>query len=237
MALYWYSKEKKKWFHLLVGLIKSDKAMLYLTIPFLYALFAYRIEYLRLSFDIAKDWCDAINEILFAISGGYISGYIIYLLSVLVPKAKRQRSRLRIIKDICWYAKGEIEFLIRGDATKNKEDVLAFLKEGSQLRKVPESDGGDFYEIKFQKTEYIMHFLNYLSSTLNTVMQHSDYLDDKNLHLIAEIMSRVNKITSRLKDSDGHPFYGKNDMDELANGISFAYDRFVQIYNELNKLV
>ena len=68
-------------------------------------------------------------------------------------------------------------------------------------------------------------------------MQHSDYLDDKNLHLIAEIMSRVNRMTTRLKESDGHPLYGENEIEELANGISFAYDRFVQIYNELNEIV
>ena len=163
MGLYWYSEENKGWFHLFIRMVWECKWMLFLLLACICIMFFCKVNSLKTVIYFPKGYDEAITDILFAIASGYVSGYIIFLLSVLVPNAKKQRAILSIYKQRLYFITAEIETMICGEDTRNKDHVLSFLKNGTIW-----NDCMETYTISTKEVKYILKFCGKVSDTLKS---------------------------------------------------------------------
>lgn len=235
MGAYWYSEERKGWFHLFLRMVWAGKFMLIVLGGCLYIMLACKVDSLKIVLDCPNEYALASTEVLFSLTGGIASGYIIYLFSVLVPKAIRQRPILYILKERLWYAKCEIEesfSVIYGKRYLDDDSVEDFSKaltigcEQSQ------------YTIKSYNCKYILQFIEYVQSTLNSFVNYSDYFDDKDLTTIKTIIHHATRVVCRLHDYDGiDALFDENSIVDFATEISTIYINLSNLYTKLEKIV
>lgn len=139
---------------------------------------------------------NAINNASLAIATGYASGYIIYFLSVIVPKAYRMAPILSISKDNFRYARDVIGgfFLEKGGPfeinKKEVDDLILFLG-------VTPSTSNEFVLDRMIISNLHEH-INKAQSYLQFVISQADYLDDDDIVKIKDAMTTYNSIESRL---------------------------------------
>ena len=232
--IYDYSLRNKGWFHLLIRQILKETCLSMLWVLSIVIAFLCKTDIFKFDFEwLTYEYANAINEIIFAVTCGYISGYIIYLLSVIVPKVKRKKTILTIFKERLWYMKGEIESQMCGENTDNVEIVTNYIKKNAQW-----NEKMNAYQIRSYNVKYLLSFMNSIVSTLNSIMSFADYLDDKDLKLIGETMHHALWYSERLKDSDGGNAYpNEKDVNNLSKSISLCYKNIVKLHSKLEEII
>lgn len=207
---------------------------------------------------IYVDWTtsqiNTINDVLLAISTGYASGYIIYILSVLVPKALRMIPILFITKENIRYARDEISafFLNHGgpaeiDKKKVIELVSFFTKEEEH----------DFYYLEKSICEKLHEHIAKAMDYMQLVISQADYLDVSDIKSIKTIMKVENNLESRLRDrmdtikeiesmelkqetkdekSSNSQVYHKNEIVKIVKDIQVAYTTLDEIYKKYEEV-
>lgn len=147
------------------------------------------------------DWpqsvADACNEEVLAIFGSLFSGYVFYILSVLLPKAIRMESILSIAKENLRYAKDEIiglfldnggpSDIINADSEQLIQYIAHYKENGMYL--IPDLRCQQIHRCVIQVQDYLQY-----------VISHSDFLFDRNLNQIKNIMDSLRNIEVRMRD-------------------------------------
>lgn len=157
------------------------------------------------------DWpqsvADACNEVILAIFGSFFSGYVFYILSVLLPKAVRMESILSISKENIRYAKDEIIGLFFDNG--GPSDIMnAGSEQLIQCIAIPKENG--MYLIHDLRCQQIHHSIIRVQDYLQYVITHSDYLLDRNLNQIKDIMDALRDIEVRMRERH-------NSLDDLKH--------------------
>ena len=233
VSLNYYSAKRKKWFHLFIRLVKDGKCLLCIFTLSIYILVAYNKDCLKIPVDYPNGLDSILNEIMYVIAGGFISGYIIYIITILIPKAIRQKPILLRVKTILWNAICEIETLMCGKDTGNKYSVMTILKDYSHWNGTMAS-----FTMNNKNGKYMLSVLNYLSVTINSIVTYAEYIDAIDLDIMCQMSNSIEKEQERLKDSIDHSVY--NDakaVEELSDCISSVYNNLTDIHSKLKSIV
>ncbi len=140
---------------------------------------------------------DSINDAMLSIATGYVSGYIIYYLSVLLPKASRMTPVLNILTENIRYARDEISaFFVNhgGPAEIDKQTVIELITFFSLKKE------HDMYFIETDICDRLHGHVMKAIEYLQFVISQADYLDDHDIENIKTIIKSENSLESRLRD-------------------------------------
>lgn len=235
LHIYDYSLKSKGWFHLLVRKILSGKCLLAFSILGIIVMVVCKVDDLKYCVDWGNGYPDAINEIIFSIAGGYISGYIIYVLSTLVSYSKRQRPILKVIKDRLFYTKCEMEDcfseiygkrMLSNDTINEFESALA-------------SEKNEYhYKIKECNSNFILKCMGHVSITLDSVIPHIEYIDELDLEQISYMIQNTTYVMTVLNMSDGKDtFIDNKGIRKLSMNILKVYEGLSMYHSKLEKIV
>lgn len=235
LGAFWYSEATKGWFHLLIKKILSGKCLGILFVFGIVAMFFCKIENLKYCLDWGNGYPDAINEIIFSIAGGYVSGYIVYVLSTLVPYSKRQRPILKIIKERLWNTICEMEddfSVIYGKRTLNTNTIDDFLFALA-------SEKNEYhYKIKACNSNFILKCMGHVSITLDSVIPHIEYIDELDLEQISNMIQNTTDVMTVLNMSDGKDsFLDYKGIRELSMNILRVYEGLSKYHSKLENIV
>ncbi len=235
LGAFWYSMANKGWFHLLIKKIINEKCLGILFVFGIVAMFFCKIDNLKYGVDWGNGYPDAINDIIFSIAGGYVSGYIVYVLSNLVPYSKRQRPILRIVKERLWNTICEMEddfSVIYGKRTLNTNTIddflLALASEKNEYH----------YKIKACNSNFILKCMGHVSITLDSVIPHIEYIDELDLEQISNIIQNTTDVMTVLNMSDGKDsFLDDKGIRKLSMNILKVYEGICQYHSKLENIV
>lgn len=232
-VLSWYADDRKEWFHVFIKDVRDEGGILFLFLVSIAAMLVSEIRKFDVIIKLPNGYSCPTHDVFSTLTGGYASGYVIYLLTVLMPKAKKKKSILSIFKTRLWNLKGEIEYQMCGEDTCCKEKVEEYIKNFA-VRK------GDMnaYEIMPKNVEYLLVFMNSIASIMSAIMPYADYLDKKDLKLIEDTIKNATFHSEGLKDCNGKAAYPDDvQIKRLAESISIIYKNVDEFHSKLERIV
>lgn len=152
----------------------------------------------------------AFNNCVLAIATSYVSGYIFYVFTVVIPKANRMKSIMDITKDNLRYARDTVcgFFLDRGGP-------YDFIKEGNDIliQYVAHNRDNNIYVIDDRICNMLITVIDQVQKYMQFVTSYSDYLQDDDVKTIKIIMDKTRSLESRMND--------RHNNTELLNSLSY----------------
>ena len=233
LMLFWYSEDRKLWFHLFIKQILEDKnllALFFICIVVMLVCGTYRLD---ISIKLTNGYTCSTRNVLLTLAGGYMSGYLVYLLTNEMPKAKKKKSILSIFKNRLYYLKCEIEEQLCGKDTNNIEIIQCDIKKYAKWNKEMGA-----YAIETTNVKYYLCFMDSILDTLNSIMPYASYLDMNNLELIERTMHYATWYSKRLRDYQSNSAYPEDsDIKKLAEKITIIYNNITEFHSNLEKIV
>lgn len=225
-------------------LISEQRCLLILSIL---ALLVFFFTIKPLQINIPESWIDAFRQCLLTISGSFVSGYIFYVFSVLLPKAIRMGPIIEISKENLRYARDEIVGLFFEHG--GPSDILN-AKTEELIKYIAEPHDNDMYVIHDNACKYLHGVTKQVKEYMQFVISHSDYLLDEDINRLKDIISHLRNVECRLRQWDNSEEEIKaipydnvskgvdvhNAQSHHINEVLDVIDKLKIIYEELNHL-
>ncbi len=232
-VLFWYGDDRKEWFHIFIKDVRDEGELSFLFLVSIAVILMMETGIFDVVIKLPNGYACSTHNVFSVLSGGYASGYIIYLLTGLIPKAKKKKSILSVFKTRLWNLKGEIECQMCGEDTCCKEKVEEYIKTFAMRKGYM-----NVYEIMPKNAEYLLAFMNSVASIMSTIMPYADYLDKEDLKLIEDTIKNATFHSEGLKDCNGKAAYPDDaQIKRLAESISIIYKNVDDFHRKLERIV
>lgn len=216
--------------------IKKDPFIWFLLIVCLYIVSAYYFNNIRIPTSFSIEIVEGINSIAFNLSLSYISGMILYILSVFLPNVRKTNAVLRnLLEDLRLFKDCYYEFLSLCGIHEFNDDKAA----ENLFQNISKSEydvSNMHHTITLNATfvskskETMMEFDSYL----NSIMARHDFLTSNEFDQLTEIRNSPSFSQIRHHFSYNSPtLYSSDNLIEFCGNFVEMHRRLVKLYEDM----
>lgn len=184
---------------------------------------------MELSIHCSVEWHKIIKEVINSIAGGFIAGCLFYIISVLLPKTKREPPILGLICQQLRYAKDDLDEMSKIVCEKNAKNF--------NLEKYKKHD---FYELTSSNCRFILHAMNNVNMLIQYPMLKIDLLGNEDVKRISKTSQLVTKNITRLNDAlepDNINCSSITDNGNRNNHFAYLNDKDIEVIKQIYNLL
>lgn len=182
------------------------------------------LSYSSISVSCSVDWSDFGKTVVQSIAGGYISGYIFYVFSVLKTKSVKAPPILKLICQQVRYARDEMQemsYVICGSYDIGSCSFGTMSTEHAS------------YEVCNKNVKFILQAMRNVNVFIEYPMSRVEYLDPVDLNLLSESKQLVTKTIALVMDiMPDNPMYLS---EKNSNSIKEIHKNLNQIYEHIKE--
>lgn len=174
-----------------------------------------KLHCLQVTVSCSNDFVSFVNETVFGLGISYIAAYIVYFLTVLIPKSEQMKPILMIMHEQIRYAKDEMYDLINSICGfSNVCDSNAF------FQKIQLEQTGDCYTIKEDSSKEITTSLKHIKEHLQYSLAKIEYLESFDIQRISNFCSISTNLITKLDDG---LLLSKEQIEQIRKDIVSLY--------------
>ena len=180
---------------------------------------------------INVNWAKFMKDLILAVSGSYIAGYLFYVFSVLLPKSKQLPPIYEVMCQQVLYAKSalmELSYDVTG-AYEFNADALRSKLAGERL-------ADNSVNVTPDNCSRILQSMNNVYLLIQYPMSKIELLHQENLENLCEVLKQASWLIARIKDVHPNPMYFSNeDYNKFIDAITKVYNLLEKTYKNLGK--
>lgn len=200
----------------------------------LYTFVAYHIDTIKIPSNLSIEKAQQVNTSLYTLAISYISGMIIYILTVYIPYTQKSQVILINTSEDLRYLKDEMHNFLQiisdsdlsGLDKLNEQELLNFIK--------PTEKKNSLFEISIDNTNYFKGRFDIIDSYIKTIESYWNYLSTKQIKNLSEIRNSYS--FNRIRHgfiSGNSTYFNESSLIKFTNDLIETNKKIIKLYNNV----